>query len=227
MTLKFVLSDVGNVLIEIDLLGRQHALARQYGLDPDKVAAVLYEERMFHGLERGTVSWETYRETRLAHLRELGAVLAADAASHFDATWLSVLRGPIEPVSRIWRALRGKVAVVSVSNVDVHSYEHGVRRFPQVTGCFTHETHSFRFGRRKGDKDYFPALLLHLGAKPEECLFVDDLLEHVVTAKAHGIPICWLKDTSEGAIELLRIRLVEEGVKPEWLPSRLEPGLHC
>ncbi len=226
--LKFILSDVGGVLMHVDRYGREHALSRQYGLDPRALRELLYDERLFHALERGTLGWEVYRETRLAHLRAMGAALEEDAEGRFDATWVSILREPVMPVARMWLALRNRLEIVSVSNVDPVSYEYGVRHHAMVAGCFSRDdTHSFRFGRRKGDDDYFPALLERLDAHPEECLFVDDLREHVVAAKRYGMDVVWMREISEGSLLELRLRLIERGVDAEALPEGWAPGPRC
>lgn len=226
--LKFILSDVGNVLVHVDWYGRETALAKRYGLAAAAVREVLYEERMFHALERGTVGWEAYRETRLAHLRAMGAPLEEDAEERFDAAWVAILGEPVVPVARLWLALRSLVEIVSVSNVDERSYEHGIRRHAMVGGCFSRDdTHSFRFGRRKGDEDYFPALFRHLGADPEECLFIDDRYEHILAAKRHGLDVVWFREPGEGAVLELRLRLIERGIDPSALPDFWEPGPRC
>lgn len=228
MTVRFILSDIGNVLVRIREFHREEALARRYGLDQAQVReAIYFEDGRMQAFERGELPWRDYRIATLRRLQRMGAQLEDDAVEHFTRVWGELLQEPILPVARLWMALRRHMNIASVSNIDSQSFEAGVEPHPLVANVFHHHTHSFQLGRRKGDADYFPALHGVLGGRPEQWFFVDDKEEHVDAARRHGIPSFHLDRVDTATICELKARLVEAGVRSEWVSGESESVLRC
>ncbi|MEK7072951.1 MAG: HAD-IA family hydrolase [Patescibacteria group bacterium] len=218
MSIRFILSDIGDVLVRIRRFHREEQLAKRYGLDQQEVRQVVYfEGERMRAFERGDVPWHVYREVTLQRLAQIGAQLEPDAPAHFTRIWRELLQEPILPVARLWMALGRHMNIVSASNIDSQSYESGVAPHPMVANLFHHHTHSYRLGRRKGDPDYFIKLRRQLGAQPEQCFFVDDMPEHVTAARAHGIPSFCFDKIDAATICELKARLIEAGVPSEFV----------
>lgn len=218
MSIRFILSDIGNVLVRTRKFYREEQIAKRYGLDQEAVRQVIYfEGERMRALECGDLSWRAYRDASLKCLSRMGARLNEDAPAHFTSVWRELLQEPILPVVRLWMGMRQHLNIVSASNIDAQSYEGGVAPHPMVANLFHHHTHSYRLGRRKGDADYFVKLRRQLGAQPEQCFFVDDMPEHVAAARSHGIPSFCFDKIDAATICELKARLVEAGVPSEFV----------
>lgn len=220
MRIRFILSGIGNVLVRTRKCYREEQIAKRYGLGQEEVRQVIYyEDERMRALECGDLSWGAYCDASLKRLSRMGARLNEDAPVHFASVWREFLQEPILPVVRLWMGMRQHLNIVSVSNIDSQSYESGVAPHPMVANLFDHHTHSYRLGRRKGDPDYFIKLRKQLGAKPEQCFFVDDMPEHVAAAQAHGILSFCLDTIDAATIGELKARLVEAGVPNEFVTN--------
>lgn len=218
MSIRFILSDIGNVLVRTRKFYREEQIAKRYSLDQEEVRQVIYfEGERMRALECGDLSWRAYRDASLKRLSRMGARLNEDAPVHFASVWRELLQEPILPVARLWMGMRSHLSIVSASNIDSQSYDSGVAPHPMIANLFHHHTHSYRLGRRKGDPDYFVKLRKQLGAKPEQCFFVDDLPEHVEMARADGIPSFCFDTIDAATIGALKARLVEAGVPSEFV----------
>ncbi len=227
---RLILADAGNVRVRYADGHRSGTLAALFGLPTREVFMLLYETEEFEQLERGTIDWETYVQEVNGRLCARARKPQGWSAARFREIWVGGLRGPIREVCSLLSALARHVPVASASNVDPISYDDGIARHPEALAPLTVHSDSFRIGRRKGDEDYFETLLAYVNVRlqavppirPDECVFIDDVVEHVTVAATRGIRTCWFADVAspeglEASVTQLKIDLERHGVPREWL----------
>jgi len=82
-----------------------------------------------------------------------------------------------------------------LSNINEMHLEHikltmGEYNYKRFTKCFEKVYYSHEIKKRKPDKDIFELVIKENNLIPNECFFIDDTLQNIVTAKSLGIN-CW------------------------------------
>lgn len=113
--------------------------------------------------------------------------------SQFDNAWNKMLLDlPRERLDLI-KSLRKKYRVFLFSNTnDIHlsevfkicSKQHGLANFD---GFFEKEYYSNKIGYRKPEPSSFSKILIENSLVPEETIFIDDSIQHVMGARSVGI----------------------------------------
>lgn len=199
MTVKAVVLDIGNVLIEWNperfydrVIGeeRRRALLAETGIE-----AVNLE------VDRG----RPFRETIYA---------AADAAPEWSAeirmwhdNWIEMASPAIELSVRLQRTLRAKgVPVYALSNFGVETFAFAETRYPFLAD-FDGRFVSGHLGTVKPEPRIYELLERETGHDPATLLFTDDRLENILAAQARG----WQTHHFTGP-EGWAARLVAEGL---------------
>lgn len=182
---RFLLLDLGNVLLEFSHLPIGEALARNASVtlfqDPKEVIRYLFkgDQPAEAAFDEGKVSpLEFYEELR----SKMGLGLSFE---EFSGIWNSIfLEKP--GASRVVELLKGKVGLHLLSNTNVLHFEHCLKQFPWLKK-FDCWFLSYKMGLRKPDPAMYKMVLKTLGSKPQEVLYLDDIPENLVPAQALGI----------------------------------------
>lgn len=218
---SFLLSDAGQVMVRTDAEACRTAIAGLFGCTADTTKEILWFSQAHYDLERGKVSWEEYYVACTQQLLNHGTRQPVRWNSAvLQRYWRRVLTDPVEEVLEMWALLARHLTIVLASNTNalhyrqMHHRRHGILRHVRHR-----HTSSHLLGHRKGDEEYFEALLRSIGAQPHECIFVDDKPEFVGQAKRHGLRACWLASPTAEHVDILRWELQHIcGVPGEWLP---------
>jgi putative hydrolase of the HAD superfamily len=89
-------------------------------------------------------------------------------------------------VLNILKKLKGRYRLVLLSNTDVMRYGFIKKRFPEIL-IFDDYVLSYEVGAMKPDPQIYRVALKRARAKPEECVFIDDIKENVDAAIGLGI----------------------------------------
>lgn len=89
-------------------------------------------------------------------------------------------------VLNILKKLKGRYRLVLLSNTDVMRYSFIKKRFPEIL-IFDDYVLSYEVGAMKPDPQIYRVALKKARAKPEECVFIDDIKENVDAAIGLGI----------------------------------------
>jgi epoxide hydrolase-like predicted phosphatase len=163
------------------------AWAQADGLDPGILAAalkeVLLEEgegNIVHALERGELSAEEYERQFAARLRRAdgGAVIAEGMLRRAFAT----MRIERPMIGAVRTAKENGIATALLSNSWGLNYDR-----EGWDGLFDAVVISGEVGLRKPEPEIYALAAERLGARPEECVFVDDLAPNVRGAVAAGM----------------------------------------
>lgn len=182
---RFLLLDLGNVLLEFSHLPIGKALAQNASVplfqDPKEVIKYLFkaDQPAEAAFDEGKISSLEFYEG-LKSTMGLGL-----SFEEFSGIWNSIF---IEKpgAGRVVELLKGKVGLHLLSNTNVLHFEHCLRQFPWLKK-FDSWFLSYEMGLRKPDPAIYEMVLKKLGPKPQEVLYLDDIPENLVPAAALGI----------------------------------------
>jgi glucose-1-phosphatase len=180
--IRAVISDLGNVLLHFD-----HHLIKS------RLAAYLTDgawdegrERQFwplvHAFEHGTIGSDDF-------LREAGAVLQVSPSltmEQFRELWADIF-WPNTEFIELLAQLRGKVALVMLSNTNPLHIDFARERFPSLFSLFDATVFSYEEAAAKPDPAMFHAALRCAGTEADETLYFDDIAAYADAAAALGM----------------------------------------
>jgi len=177
--IKSVIFDLGNVLVGFDRAKIAQKLGAAIGRDAQEYLARYERDGIEDRVERGHLS--------PCGLYNWFRVQGFDGSfDDFRTVWSDNFH-EIEPVSRIFKALKGEVRLLILSNTNKVHYEFLADRFPFLR-LADHAVLSHELGLRKPEPGIYRAALEAAGnVMPQEALFIDDLKANVSAASALGI----------------------------------------
>lgn len=180
--IRAVISDLGNVLLHFD-----HRLITQRlaALLPDGAWDEAHERQFWplvHAFEHGTIGSDDF-------LREAAAVLRLSPAltrEQFRDLWADIFWPNTEFIELLTR-LRGKVALVMLSNTNPLHVDFARERFPALFSLFDATVFSYEEAAAKPDPAMFRAALRRAGTEADETLYFDDIAAYADAAAALGM----------------------------------------
>lgn len=178
MTVRAVIYDIGNVLIEWQP-------ERLY----DAVIGQAARERMFaaldlHGMNDLIDRGAPFRETIYGWADrnpEWG-----DEIRMWHDRWIEMASPPIPHSLALLRALRGKgLPVFALSNFGIGSFDFALTHYPFLNE-FDRKYISGHMGVTKPDPEIYRKVEADCGLPPESLLFVDDRADNIAAAQARG-----------------------------------------
>lgn len=122
------------------------------------------------------------REFHTTLCRNLGADLEYQ---EFLGIWVRLLRANEEILPLVERLKSGhRLALGSNTDEMHHTY---CRQHVQALNQLDESFLSFQMGLLKPDPQFFLHILDHLGAAPADCVFIDDTMENVESARSVGM----------------------------------------
>lgn len=177
--MKYVLFDIGNVLVDFEFVKQLEGIAAGCGRSVE-----LPTERdleMQRAVERGRIDDEVF----VAYLNE------AKGLDWTVENLINIWRGTYTRNAVGWGlfqdAVRSDIPVYLLSNL-AHHHTRALEGnwpgfFDEVTGRFF----SYELGCSKPEPEIYRLVLERLGARGEQCFFIDDMAENVAAARAAGI----------------------------------------
>lgn len=161
--------------------------------------AKIYDHPLYDRYRLGEISEKEFVGT---FLDESGIDLSIDSFIDFFANEIELIPGMLELIFE----LKKKYLLASIVN---EGKEWSLSKFEktEMGKLFDHIYISGIIGLRKPNKDIFEYVLEKIDAKPEECIFIDDLEVNCKGAEKLGIQSICFKNTKQ-----LRKELTELGV---------------
>lgn len=186
--ITWFLFDIGNTLIKLAYERVLENIRRDSTSTRDEVVKVLEMPGGYRDLERGFVSfWEFYE-----HMCERAGYRGS--MRDFHALWSDFFDGPIPGVEELLERIRERYRVAFLSN----SNEVHAELIPRMFSALFHKDDRFVFSHRfrvaKPDPEMFRRALEVIGALPQHVVFIDDLIENVLSAQSIGIRSFQFKD---------------------------------
>lgn len=193
--------DIGNVLLRLDYEKVLRNLCLNSSLSGSDLRSLIEGAGGYRDLERGLLDFNAFHQflvTRGGYRGDLSAL---------RRVWTDFFDGPIAGMAELLRSVRREYQVAFLSNSNEVHAECIPRDFPELFQegdrfIFSHEHRS-----AKPDPLIFMKALDILGARGEDCLYVDDLPENVEAALNLGFRAFQFIDSED-----LRRRLLSEGL---------------
>lgn len=189
MSIKAVVFDIGNVLIE---WSPERFYDARLGIERRKR---LFAEVPLHEMNLGLDRGDPFRTSVYALADQHPDW--SEEIRHWHDSWLDFAHTDIPHSVRLLRRLRAKsVPVFALSNFGIGTFELALSAYP-VLAEFDQAFISGQLQCIKPDFEIYQHLERDTGISPAQLLFADDRPENIVTAKARG----WqahLFTTSEG-----------------------------
>lgn len=178
-----VILDIGGVLEMTPDTGWERRWEELLALPPGTV-----HERMRDVWRAGSIGSIGEREVHEQLAVRLGLDASRTGALVADL-WAEYLGTPNEELIAYVRGLRGTcgIGILSNSFVGAREREAALYRFDELVEHAGHIVYSHELGIEKPDPRAFEAACAALGARPESCLFIDDVAVNVEAARAVGM----------------------------------------
>ena len=192
------LFDLGNTVIKLAYERVLAAICEDASISRDELVELLEEPGAYRDMERGAVSFYDFYEFLCDHAGYRGSI------RDFHRVWSDFFDGTMPGIEELLDRIRARYRVAYLSN----SNEIHAALIPtQFPGLF-HKDEPFVFSHRlkvaKPDPDIFRLALQTIGSTPQDTIFVDDLLENVLAARAIGMRAFQFSDARSLGNELER-----------------------
>lgn len=195
-SIKNIIFDLGNVIINIDPELSVKAMSELGFLDFDKSYSLLNQSNLFDSLEKGEVNPDKFYNEINNHLNK------KVSSDKIDKAWGAMLLD--FPVKRIelLQSLSKRYRLFLLSNTNIihfHQYNNDLKEQYgfDLNSLFEKAYYSFELGMRKPDAEIFEFVLEDSNLNPFETLFIDDLDKNIDVAGRMGINVIWI-DVKKG-----------------------------
>lgn len=195
--ITWFLFDLGNTLIKLAYERVLESVCRSAAVSRDELVAILEEPGGYRDMERGAVTFREFYEFIAGRAGYRGSL------HDFRAIWSDFFDGPIPGSEDLLDRIRRKYRVAFLSNSNEVHAELIPRRFSALFKKDDRFIFSHRFRVAKPDPEMFRRALEVIGALPQNVVFIDDLIENVLAARAEGIRSFQFVDAQQLKRELI------------------------
>lgn len=171
-----IVFDIGNVLLRFDFTLAIKRVSADCTLSPEQIPGVL--EPLKVELESGRLAGDAFLKRMAEAIGFRGGLGALRAA------WQEIF-SPIDATHHLVEQWKGRLPLYLLSNTnDIHA-EYFLREYP-VFDSFNGRVFSHEAGVMKPDSGIYTHAVEKFGLKPENTLFIDDLLPNIEAAAGLG-----------------------------------------
>ncbi|HEX3110523.1 MAG TPA: HAD family phosphatase [Thermoanaerobaculia bacterium] len=197
------LFDLGNTVIKLAYERVLAGICREAPVSRDELIELLEAAGGYRDMERGAITfWEFYE-----FLTERAGYRGSIRDLH--NIWSDFFDGPVAGIEEVFDRVRKKYRVAFLSN----SNEVHAEVIPRVFATLFRPDDRFIFSHRfrvaKPDPEIFRRALEVIGALPHHAVFIDDLVENVMAARALGMRAYQFRDSRSLLRELEQDGLLE------------------
>ena len=173
---KHIIFDLGQVLVKVDLKPFIYQFSKAFKIEPD-VLKTSKNNGAYYDFQLGKINGEDFHRITCEYFNQ------SVPFDSFKDIWLSMLAGEVEGTAEIVNKLFEKKYTLSLlSNTDPWHYQYCEKTIAALQK-FENIFLSYDLGMRKPGVEIFLTVVEKLAAKPEQCLFIDDLEENIEAAK--------------------------------------------
>ena len=201
--IKTIFFDIGGVLIDIHPERTYQYISDSVDIDISTIED-RFPWRAHDKYERGTLSDEEWFYAYREALPQPCCLKSSD----FWKAW-KILLGEEKKTVQILELLKRNYSIWLLSNTNPKHIQDEIEKrylFPKLVDG---TVYSFDVGHRKPEKKIYEIAMHLASAKPQECLFVDDLIENIQAAELVGIKGIHFKSSRQLKNELLRIGILD------------------
>jgi putative hydrolase of the HAD superfamily len=178
--INVVLFDLGNVILPVDGHRMAQKLTKHSPFSPDEILSHFGKKEMLDEFETGRLSNEDF----FNHIKERCSFNGLDY--HGFLPMFNDIFEEDPSVIALIEELKSHVKLGMISNTNAIHATHLVARY-QLFSHFHKVWFSNDVGLRKPDAKIYQIALDHFRVKPEETVFIDDLLPNIEGARKLGI----------------------------------------
>jgi len=202
--IKTIFFDIGGVLIDI-----HPERTYQYLSDSADVEVNMVKESFpwdaHDQYERGIMNNEDWF---IAYKESLPQPCCLKRSDFWNA-W-KLLLGEEKNTVNILEALNKQYSIWLLSNTNPKHIQDEIEKRYLFPSLVNGAVYSFDVGVRKPEKEIYEIAMQRANANPQECLFIDDLLENIQAAKQIGIEGIHFISSEQLKQELVRLGIINE-----------------
>ena len=202
--IKTIFFDIGGVLIDI-----HPERTYQYLSDSADVEVSMVKESFpwdaHDQYERGIMNNEDWFITYKESLPQPCCLKRSD----FWNAW-KLLLGEEKNTVNILEALNKQYSIWLLSNTNPKHIQDEIEKRYLFPSLVNGAVYSFDVGVRKPEKEIYEIAMQRANANPQECLFIDDLLENIQAAKQIGIEGVHFISSVQLKQELVHLGIINE-----------------
>ena len=202
--IKTIFFDIGGVLIDI-----HPERTYQYLSDSADVEVSMVKESFpwdaHDQYERGIMNNEDWFITYKESLPQPCCLIRSD----FWNAW-KLLLGEEKNTVNILEALNKQYSIWLLSNTNPKHIQDEIEKRYLFPSLVNGAVYSFDVGVRKPEKEIYEIAMQRANANPQECLFIDDLLENIQAAKQIGIEGIHFISSEQLKQELVHLGIINE-----------------
>ena len=202
--IKTIFFDIGGVLIDI-----HPERTYQYLSDSADVEVSMVKESFpwdaHDQYERGIMNNEDWFITYKESLPQPCCLKRSD----FWNAW-KLLLGEEKNTVNILEALNKQYSIWLLSNTNPKHIQDEIEKRYLFPSLVNGAVYSFDVGVRKPEKEIYEIAMQRANANPQECLFIDDLLENIQAAKQIGIKGIHFISSEQLKQELVHLGIINE-----------------
>jgi putative hydrolase of the HAD superfamily len=186
MALKWILFDVGGVLVDLDVPAWLGLLAQESGRPLEEIKQIVNgpDDNPVRQVLRlggiGVCSEEDFLET---HCRLLGGGITPASVR---AAYMAMLKGENQEMLQLVPGLKATLRLLCFSNTNAMHWEY-MRAHYKIFDFMEYSLASHIVKLRKPDPAVYQYICTKLNISAHECLLVDDTLENVQAAQDFGM----------------------------------------
>jgi glucose-1-phosphatase len=176
-----ILFDLGNVLLNFnhELIAERF---RPFSAAGQEERGSVRIRELAAGLERGDIDADAFIDECLAMMQAAGPMDRSAFLSMWnDIFWIN------EPLAALLPGLARRARLGLLSNTNPIHMDFLRARFPSLFAPFSVELLSYELRAVKPETRVYEEALRRVDAPADECLFFDDIRDHVVSAASLGI----------------------------------------
>ena len=202
--IKTIFFDIGGVLIDI-----HPERTYQYLSDSADVEVSMVKESFpwdaHDQYERGIMNNEDWFITYKESLPQPCCLKRSD----FWNAW-KLLLGEEKNTVNVLEALNKQYSIWLLSNTNPKHIQDEIEKRYLFPSLVNGAVYSFDVGVRKPEKEIYEIAMQRANANPQECLFIDDLLENIQAAKQIGIEGIHFISSEQLKQELVHLGIINE-----------------
>ena len=199
---RWFIFDIGNTVIRIAYERVIENICLASDVDRDQLVEIFEMPGGYRDLERGAAGLGEFRE----HLADKAGYRGTE--SDLEGIWADFFDGPIPGIEEVLARVRGEHRVAFLSNLSEVHADLIPRRFAPLFHAGDRFIFAHTFRLAKPDPEVFRRALGAIGARAEETVVVDDLLENVAAARSEGMTAFQFRDTTSLIRELEAAKLI-------------------
>jgi putative hydrolase of the HAD superfamily len=194
--------DLGNTVIKLAYERVLENICRNASMKRDALVELLEKPGGYRDLESGAIAFADFYEFLCDKAGYRGSL------RELKAVWADFFAGPMPGIEDLLERVRERYRVAFLSNSNEVHAEVIPRQFAALFRRDDRFVFSHRFHCAKPDPEIFRRTLEVIGALPQHAVFIDDLIENVIAARALGMTAYQYRDALSLTGELERDELL-------------------